>query len=353
MYRKPVLCFLVVLVFIPAAIVSSNAEVSMPTSEELLKYVGFNDTETNKVMGGEIVSSGLEASSENELALVVVMLVRAPVSKVLDIVQSGTIYKLNKDVIAFGDIGDATNVKDHFGGLGFEASEAKEVSRLLKVKPGSTFNLSTAEIKRFKAIAPRHQSKGAEKDAAVREAINTAYRAVLTERYKAFLQRGLGGISPYDRGGGKQGNPGKELIDKTKSYKLMQKRAPEFYHALLNYPHDSVDDIKNTFIWLKQLVNKRPAFILGHRMLQVRSNEYAVAVFREFYVGHNYNSMQLILVTFPVKEGTFVFYSNRTSTDQVAGFGGGMKRKIGGQMLQKEVVKLFTTYRQALEKGGS
>jgi hypothetical protein len=88
-------------------------------------------------------------------------------------------------------------------------------------------------------------------------------------------------------------------------------------------------------------------------MLQIRPNEYAISVFREFYVGHNYNSLQLALVTFPVKEGTFVFYSNRTSTDQVAGFGGGMKRKIGGQMLQKEVIKLFTTYRQALEKGGS
>jgi hypothetical protein len=353
MCKKVVLCFLVGLVFIPAAIATSNAEVSMPTAEELLAYVGFTDTETNKVMAGEIVSGDLEASSENELALVVAMLVRAPVSKVLDIVQSGTIYKLNKEVIAFGEIGDATMDKDDFTGLGFDASEAKEVAQLLKVKPGSTFNLSTAEIKRFKAIASRHQSKSAEKDPAVRSAINAGYLAVLTERYKAFRQSGLGGIAPYDRGGGKQGNPGKELVDKTKTYKLMQKRAPEFYHALLNYPHDSVDDIKNTFIWIKQLVNKRPAFILGHRMLQVRPNEYAVSVFREFYVGHNYNSMQLILVTFPVKEGTFVFYSNRTSTDQVAGFGGGMKRKIGGQMLQREVVKLFTTYREALERGGS
>jgi len=353
MYKKAVLCFLVGLVFLPGAIATSDAEISMPTAEELLAYVGFTDTETNKVMAGEIVSSDLEASSENELALVVAMLVRAPVSKVLDIVQSGTIYKLNKEVIAFGEIGDATMDKDDLTGLGFDASEAKEVAQLLKVKPGSTFNLSTAEIKRFNAIASRHQSKGAEKDAAVREAINAGYRAVLTGRYKAFRQSGLGGIAPYDRGGGKQGNPGKELVDKTKTYKLMQKRAPEFYHALLNYPHDSVDDIKNTFIWIKQLVNKRPAFILGHRMLQVRPNEYAVSVFREFYVGHNYNSMQLILVTFPVKEGTFVFYSNRTSTDQVAGFGGGMKRKIGGQMLQREVVKLFTTYREALERGGS
>jgi hypothetical protein len=88
-------------------------------------------------------------------------------------------------------------------------------------------------------------------------------------------------------------------------------------------------------------------------MLQVKPNEYVIGVFREFYVAHTYNSLQLVLVTFPVKEGTIVFYSNRTSTDQVAGVGGGMKRKIGGQMLQKEVAKLFDTYRQDLEKGGS
>jgi hypothetical protein len=143
MCKKAILCFLVVLVFILAAIASSKAEVSMPTTEELLEYVGFTDADTNKLMAGEIISRDLKASSDNELALIVAMLVRAPVSKVLDLVQSGTIYKLNKDAIAFGDIGDATT-DDDLTGLGFEASEAKEVARLLEVKPGSTFNLSAA-----------------------------------------------------------------------------------------------------------------------------------------------------------------------------------------------------------------
>jgi hypothetical protein len=92
----------------------------------------------------------------------------------------------------------------------------------------------------------------------VREAINATYRAALTERYQAFRQSGLGGIAPYDRGGGEQTTPGKELADKTKEYTIMLERMPDFYHALLNYPQDSADDIKNTFIWIKQLVSSHP-----------------------------------------------------------------------------------------------
>jgi hypothetical protein len=88
-------------------------------------------------------------------------------------------------------------------------------------------------------------------------------------------------------------------------------------------------------------------------MFQFKPEKYLLATFREFYVGHSYNSLHIVVGALPGKEGTVIFYMNRTSTDQVAGFGGGLKRKIGSGMLRDEVVKLFTEYRRSLEKGGS
>ena len=35
----------------------------------------------------------------------------------------------------------------------------------------------------------------------------------------------------------------------------------------------------------------------------------------------------------PVQEGTVVIYTNHTFTDQVAGFGGSMKRGVGRRMM--------------------
>ena len=44
-----------------------------------------------------------------------------------------------------------------------------------------------------------------------------------------------------------------------------------------------------------------------------------------------------------------VFYVNRTSTDQVAGFGGGMKRSIGRGMMRSAVIQQFESIRRSVE----
>jgi hypothetical protein len=42
-----------------------------------------------------------------------------------------------------------------------------------------------------------------------------------------------------------------------------------------------------------------------------------------------------------------VIYTNRTSTDQVAGFGGGAKRAISGKFMAGELKKLFDSTKYA------
>jgi hypothetical protein len=39
----------------------------------------------------------------------------------------------------------------------------------------------------------------------------------------------------------------------------------------------------------------------------------------------------------PVSEGTLVWYVNRTSTDQVTGFGGGAKRSMGAKLMGSQL----------------
>jgi hypothetical protein len=59
---------------------------------------------------------------------------------------------------------------------------------------------------------------------------------------------------------------------------------------------------------------------------------------RQFYVGHSYNSAQLILGALPFKEGTLVFYRQRTSTDQLAGLGSRLKRNIGRRQMKQQMI---------------
>ena len=49
----------------------------------------------------------------------------------------------------------------------------------------------------------------------------------------------------------------------------------------------------------------------------------------------------------PAETGAFVFYHNRTSTDQITGCGGAAKKKIGRRMMRNEVLRYLENLRAA------
>ena len=68
---------------------------------------------------------------------------------------------------------------------------------------------------------------------------------------------------------------------------------------------------------------------------------------RGFYATTGYNCEQALAAMIPVKKGTLVVYGNRTSTDQVTGFGGGAKRSIGSKMLASQLEGIFSKIQQS------
>jgi hypothetical protein len=326
----------------------AQAADSIPSIEETIAHLPFEGTDLEKLLAGEIVSYELESGTDKELAIAVAMLVQGPIDQLADLVFKGKVLRANTDVIEIHLLGDRPASEALFSGVGFTADESKEVAELLRVAPGSKFNLSKEEIEHLNAVAEKVESSGSADDPAVRNAINDAYRTILLERYKAFRQGGLGAIAPYDRGK-KSVDPGEELRDKIRRTTLVKKRIPNFYRALLNYPDDGRDEIHNRFALIKKSVNDRPAYVLGHRMYQLEPGDYALYAYHEFYVGHSYNSLQIISGAAQVEQGTLVFYVNRTSTDQVAGFGGGLKRSIGRGMMRSAVVEQFESIRRLVE----
>lgn len=67
---------------------------------------------------------------------------------------------------------------------------------------------------------------------------------------------------------------------------------------------------------------------------------------RQYYVSTGYSAEQAVAGFLPVTEGTFIFYSNHTFTDQVGGFGGSMKRGIGRKMMASKLEEFFEKARK-------
>ena len=346
MWRKAITLLALFPMIVPG--LCAQAADSIPSVEETIAHLPFEDTDLEKLFVNEIVSYELESGTDKELAIVVAMLVKAPIDQLADVVLKGDVLRASKTVVEVHFFGDHPPTEELFSDVGFTADESKEVAELLQVAPGSTFNLSKEEILRFNAVARKIESSGSTNDSTVRSAINDAYRTIFLERYKAFRQGGLSAIAPYDRGK-KSVDPGEELRGTIRRSILLKERMPDFYRAFLNYPDDGRDEIHNRFALVKQIVDDRPAFVLSHRMYQRKPGEYALYAYHEFYVGHSYNSLQVVSGAAQVEQGTLVFYVNRTSTDQVAGFGGGLKRSIGRGMMRSAVIEQFESIRRLVE----
>jgi hypothetical protein len=156
----------------------------------------------------------------------------------------------------------------------------------------------------------------------------------------------LAGIDPYSRGKAAS-KPGEELVGALKESGFLAEHFPEMHAALLRYPSQTPRDVVDRFYWINQKVENRPTFILQHRM-SVAQAEGALMVAQQFYVGHSYNSMQVVAGCIPMEKGTMVFYSNRTFTDQVAGIGRGVRHTIGRSQMRGELIKSFEEIRAQL-----
>ncbi len=314
----------------------------------IMKHLGFDEDDYDDLMKGEIISTKIKEGSDKELAVSVALLVKGATTQMASqLVRDGKTIEVGRDFLAFQSLESAPPSEGDFAELGLDEGELKEVAKLLKVKKGSEFNFSEAEIEQFQKVAKGLRGRNPSRDPAVREAINETMRSVLLERCRAYQKSGLQGIAPYARSGRKTADPAKELALAIKEDAILPEHLKAFQQALKQYPKGGGETIENDFYWVKRTVQKRPTFILAHRMTMTTPDVFLNAE-RQFYVGHDYNSLHLVAGCVPVEGGVVVFYRNRTSTDQVAGFGSGMKKGIGRGQMKDSIVEHFETIKRQL-----
>jgi len=310
--------------------------------DEVLAYLRLDAAAKRDLLAGKIVSKRIEEGrEETELAISVAGLLPISLQEGVETVRRGDIFEVDRNVIDFGEITSWPPKPADFAGVTFSAKEAEDVTKLLEFKGGSSFNLSEQEIARFRALRGQHRS-GA--DAAAREAVAGAYRESLLERYRSYREQGLAGIAPYQRGKGKQVSAGKKLKLAASASKFFEKNEPELYAAFAGFPKTGLKEVEHRFYWVKQRVQDRPTLILSHRMLFTKPSHVVMAE-RQYYIGHSYNSVQIANAALPVEKGLVLFYTSRTSIDQLAGFTGRVARPIAAGRLIERVTERFETFR--------
>ena len=303
--------------------------------------LGFKQEDEKKLLSGEIIAADLPETTDKMLAQSFAIYAPMYSYKIADLVLSKRVFEADTNVIASGRI-DPLKIEASLSKAKFTSADADELKQLKKFTGGDAFNLSSEEIAKLKTSIASGQTST--------KALTKVYRDILVGRMKAYLKSGILGVAPYDRGNGTITSVASDLEAMTKASKLLVTGAPGLYRTFLDYPKNQSLHIEHGFFWVKRKVDKRPTFVLEHRILE-RGPASLNILRREFFVGHSYNAAQAISGAFTISnEGTLIFSTMRRSSDQVEGDKSGSRHAIAREKMRNEVVTRFKNLRKHFAK---
>jgi hypothetical protein len=320
-----------------------EASVTMLTLDEVLTAAGFTPAEQTKIRNHELVRGAVESINERELAARFAFAVRSEPSKLKEVFFASSLRQDADETVS-----QMVNIEDGdsnpFSSLKLEPNGATMTKAYLSAKPGSSgdLNLSKEEMAMFASLP----------SSATQADVEAKLGEVLLARLREYQQKGLKGIPKYSRGK-TDFAPGEELMLKSEKAPVVQKVAPKFHQCLMNYPDFKPSELEESFSWVNFKIDDKPTIALVHKF---GMNEGDVFVYcqRHFYVSRGHNSIQGVGGAFAVEDNEVVMiYASRTSTDQVAGFGGSAKRAVGARIMGGRIADNMENVRSLIEKQNS
>jgi hypothetical protein len=310
-----------------------NISLAQPSADQLLTDMGLASDDKQRVLSGEFVTAKIGSVSERDLAFAIAFLVKAAPDALSKQIVAGELITADAQVQAHGEFTGAGSLAN-LAGLQVTSDEVKALSN---AKAGDALNLSTSEIAAFKAVQAGNPP-----------AIQQQLQRMLLARYQAYRTSGLAGIAAYDRGG-QSTDAAADLRRASQAAKGLEKYMPAFHAVLLGYPQATVPGMKENFFWMKSNIEGKPTYVLTH-ILAVSDGVARAIVRRQYYVSTGYNGEQSVAGFLPVQGGTVVVTTSHAFTDQVAGFGGSMKRNIGSSMMASKMKQIYDTGRKQVDR---
>jgi hypothetical protein len=298
---------------------------------EVQDLLQISSGDRRRLVQGEVVSYPVTENSERELAAGMAMLVPASLRQVADYLASGQLITQDTTIVEFGMLANETPAAS-LAGARYTGGERGEAESFLEASPGTHFNLSVDEIEALRVLK---DSAAGSRVGAVERA-SAAYARLLGERLEAYRRAGLGGISPYARSGGSVRDPAIDLRSAASDAERLGRHGQALAPALLRYPADPAPQMANSFYWIKRRIQRRPHLSLLHRMV-VPGSGPVLHVERYYYSGHSFNATEILTGALAHPDGTLVFSTSRTSTDEVLGMGNQLKRTIGRSQMRDEI----------------
>lgn len=316
--------------------------------DAVLKAADFSEKEIQQIkFQRQLIQGTVASTTDRELAAKLALVIDKPVSELSEVFMSSK-HRQDADpsVTQVGWLNEEDDAAESLSQVKLEPGTSTMMDAYRSVKPGnSDLNLYSVEMEMFKKTFSQEQ-------------VEEKLHEILLDRYNSYRQKGLDGIPPYTRKGGKDYHPGDELKMKSELALIIKNHCPIFYRVLNEYPKEKPESLHEEFTWVNFEIDGKPTISLVHKMGMHESGVYVFCQ-RHFYVSRGHNSLQGTGGAFPIEpyeghdeESTLLLYASRTSTDQVAGFGGAAKRAIGAKIMGGRIAENILRSREVVEKSG-
>ncbi len=312
-----------------AGLAMRSAASASLSAEQVLTDMHLSAADRQRVLGGEFITADVPRVSDRDLSFAIAFLVKSSPAVLGDRVMSGDLVTADAQVQAYAELKGVGSLAD-FSRLEITSDEARALST---ARPEGIFNLSVGE---FAALSGAGGSA---------QAVLQELRTLLLRRYQAYRTAGLSGIAPYQRGGGRVTDHATDLREASEATPGLKTYLPALQTVLLGYPTATVAQMRETFFWDKSLIDGKATYVLTHLIAVPDGAAYAL-VKRPFYASTSYNGEQTVAGFLPVPEGTVVVLATHAFTDQVAGVGGSMKRKMGSSVMARKMREIFEAGRK-------
>lgn len=318
-----------------ACVAAPTAGAQVPDANALLAAVGLSPAEIGQVEAGQLVRHSVPPASERELTAGLAFQVPIPPAQLVANSKRDLLDRVDPNMIGFGTIAPPGSPAD-FAKLTLAPDPAKRAQQYVNAAPGGDLNLSAEEIAAFNQLG----------SGATPAAVEAQVRSAVLARVQAYASKGLAGIAPYAHAGGQTRSPADELRTATNASKKLEQYVPAAFQYLHTYPNGKPPGTEEVFRWSQFDAHGVPTIALTHALF-IPDGEAYVVVQRQYYVSAGYNAEQALAAFLPSKGGTVVVYANRTSTDQITGFGAGTKRSLGSKVLASQLETMFEKARSA------
>lgn len=326
------------LLVLPAAHVARSAPPA--GAAELLQFLGLVGRDhLLRLERGGVVHSGLltgEPMPEEVAAVGAMLLVdavdRTAVTEAF--LHSETFRQVHEltrhELLARGPLAPAAFAKLSYPGPSRPATIIGDPPRHL--------NLSGSEAETFRKLAGQRGDMAA--------LVTQALASVMAGRANRFAAAGVAGIAPYARARGATVRPAAELENAIRSLAMFADEYPGFLSDLRG--SGVPDRGSRRFHWLQAPFQGASVLALSTD-LRRDYGDRAIAADMHFYATSGYNSMLTIVGVAPYQKRWLVFAINFTFTDQVLGFGSGIKRSVARKAIAERLAKHLETVRRKLK----